>query len=171
MPIGFWDIKVPHCVDQCFPTFLMPRTPCSERYFTAAPINSKMEISCILHMYDNNEVINHNFTTLNVSSVTMQYCVNGDFRINMNISIRPNIMNLTFTCFSDVNFRMSGSKLDNFIRRSGSTLSLFLYLFFICTRWENVVSHRYVCSGKWQQMSYIPFGNFRVNILSLEPKR
>jgi hypothetical protein len=74
-----------------------------------------MEISCILHMYDKNEVTNHNFTTLKVLSMTMQYCINGDFRMNMNISIRLNIMNLTLTkcdgwcCFSDVNFRMSGS--------------------------------------------------------------
>jgi hypothetical protein len=82
---------------QCFPAFLMPRTPCSECYFTAAPIKSKMKISCSLHTYDKNEVINHNFTTLNVSSMTMQYCINGDFRMNMNISVRPNIMNLTLT--------------------------------------------------------------------------
>jgi hypothetical protein len=82
---------------QCFPTSLMPRTPCNERYFTAAPIKFKMEISCVLHTYDKNEVINHNFTTLNVSSMTMQYCINGDFRMNMNISLRPNIMNLTLT--------------------------------------------------------------------------
>jgi hypothetical protein len=90
-------IEVKHALEQCFPTFLMPPTPCSECYFTAAPIKSKMEISCILHKYDKNEVINHNFTTLNVSSITMQYCINGDFRMNMNIPIRPNIMNLTLT--------------------------------------------------------------------------
>jgi hypothetical protein len=82
---------------QGFPTFFMPRTPCSECYFTAAPLKSKMEISCILHTYDKNEVINHNFTTLNVSYIKMQYCINEDFRMNMNISIRPNIMNLTLT--------------------------------------------------------------------------
>jgi hypothetical protein len=82
---------------QCFPNFLMPRTPCSECYFTVAPIKSKMEICCILHTYDKNEVINHNFPTLNVSSMTMQYCINGDFRMNMNILNRPNIMNLTLT--------------------------------------------------------------------------
>jgi hypothetical protein len=86
-----------HSLYQCFPTFLTPQTPCSECYFTAAPIKSKMEISCILHTYYKNELINHNFTTLNASSMTMQYCINGNFRMNMNISIRPNIMNLTLT--------------------------------------------------------------------------
>jgi hypothetical protein len=86
---------IEHALWQCFPTFLMPWTPCSECYFTTAPIKSKMEISCISHTHDKNEVINHNSTTLNVSSMTMQYCINGDFRMNMNISIRPNIMNLT----------------------------------------------------------------------------
>jgi hypothetical protein len=54
-----------------------------------------MEISCILHTYDKNEVINHNFTTLNLSSMTVQYCINGDFRMNMNTSVRPNILDLT----------------------------------------------------------------------------
>jgi hypothetical protein len=29
--------KLQHHLDQCFPTFLKPRTPCSECYFTAAP--------------------------------------------------------------------------------------------------------------------------------------
>jgi hypothetical protein len=42
-------LRIPHCLDQCFPTFLMPRTPCSECCFAAAPIKSKMKISCILH--------------------------------------------------------------------------------------------------------------------------
>jgi hypothetical protein len=95
VPLDYLPCRKDDDVVQCFPTFLMPRTPCSECYFTAAPIKSKMEISCIFRTYDKNEVINHNFTTLNVSSMTMQYCINGDFRMNMNISIRPNIMNLT----------------------------------------------------------------------------
>jgi hypothetical protein len=78
------DVKDPTLSRPVFPNF----------FDAAAPIKSKIEISCILHTYDKNEVINHNFTTLNMSSMAMQ-CNNGDFRMNINISIRPNIMNLT----------------------------------------------------------------------------